>query len=211
MAVFLVSCAAPSGRTYRDGVPVERAPVFVTPGYAPAGAGLPEYMPVNDVPTAPRGTDRRVLPPTREPGIWASDSEPKTKPIPRIGKTLFPSPEVSDAEINPSCIGQVNDLLDSSGKRAKLERLIEPVQHCIAATLYEACIDEGEKDRARVETENRKRYKLPPLKRPKSKQKEDAERISKALCYEGALWGPDVFDVMRPVKEGLSLETRRHQ
>lgn len=143
MVLLLVSCAAPSGRVYRDGAPVERAPVFVTPGYTPAGAGLPEYMPVHEAPTVERGRDRRVLPPTREPGIWASDSGSKAKPKPAVILGVV-VPEPTDAHApgytSGYCADVYNDIIDQNDLRSRSETLPLAVRRCMAAKLYDHCI-----------------------------------------------------------------------
>lgn len=147
LAVFLLSCAAPSGRTYRDGVPVERAPVFVTPGYAPAGAGLPEYMPTAERETVPRGKDRRVLPPSREPGIWASDSEPRASAEPFDGTVAGVSLPIA-REMNTveglTQVAQCGLSLIDAAQRGKvmqrLERLPLETRRCLVAQMYRQCM-----------------------------------------------------------------------
>lgn len=80
LCLFLAACAAPERHELRDGAPVRPAPVFVTPGYTPAGAGLPEYMPGPPEPVRvePNPRPTRLLPQTPEsrrgPGIWAGDA-----------------------------------------------------------------------------------------------------------------------------------------
>lgn len=148
MVLFLVSCTAPSGREYHDGPVVERAPVFVTPGHTPAGAGLPEYMPVYETPTIERGRDRRVLPPTREPGIWASD-EPRagdTEPVPAdpilFGVRLPFAPEAqTDLGRLPTrlCAFNMGRALSASSDFAQARRLNDFEKACLAAKLYAFC------------------------------------------------------------------------
>lgn len=200
MVLFLVSCAAPSGREYHDGPVVERTPVFVSPGHTPAGAGLPEYMPVYETPTIERGRDRRVLPPTREPGIWMSDGDPKAvigwddNPVRLLGVEVpFPAERV----------GRIGDK-DEPGRSCAwfmtkaagfppipLAGLSEKEHKCLAARLYQHCF---ESDLADFE-DHQKRFR-PKL--PETRKVEILDFLATAKAFkENACDGVKVTDAMR--------------
>ncbi len=172
--------------------PTEDAPIFI--GHPGTTAPEPEKSP-----------HRRLLPQTpasrREAGIWAGDEPKQAAPRPalKIGVTAFPPAEVLDATVSPACVQRVNVLLDQTGKRELFERLIEPVQRCIAATLHRDCIAFGIKENAKIANANRKQYKLPPLERPKSREETDAERIVNALCTDERVRGPYTHEILTAV------------
>lgn len=71
LAFLISACAAPP-TLYGQGVPVApRAPAFNSVTDAPITIGQPGHIAQPKI--YPRGTDRRVLPPTKEPTIFASD------------------------------------------------------------------------------------------------------------------------------------------
>lgn len=152
MWLVLSGCATSGqSREYHDGMPVRAAPVFVTPGYTPAGAGLPEYMPgMNAPPAAPRGKDRRVLPPTRELGVWAADGDETRAakagdvlPV-SISDVVLPfSPTATTAtERAPTkrCAYSMNIALSMTGDHPAVRALSpEQIKTCLAARLYQYC------------------------------------------------------------------------
>lgn len=153
VAILLqTGCASPepSRREFRDGPMPTRAPVFVAPGYAPAGAGLPEYMPGQPTPSVKRGEDRRVLPPTKEIGIWNSgehpiDFDPNAAPI-LLGHALpIPATVGTDADkVLPSACAQSMALIAEPGGRPYplLRTWSEDAKKCMAARLYAKCAED---------------------------------------------------------------------
>lgn len=145
LALFLVACAPPARRTYQDGPPSRAAPAFVHPGYAPAGAGLPEYMPGQPEPL-PRSPHGRILPETPEtrrgPGIWAGD-EPKQDvrylPLLNVALSLPPKPTIPELEMIVHC----KLTLEAAGGHElnPLLRLPDDERACIAARLFSHCAD----------------------------------------------------------------------
>lgn len=88
-AVLLCLACSSAPRQYMDGAPMRPpAPIVVEPRATPPGTGLPEYWapPAERKPDVqPNPRPRRYLPPSREPGIWASDERPASDdPIPAI-------------------------------------------------------------------------------------------------------------------------------
>ncbi len=150
--VFLTACSnAPQRRIYYCDGAVDVCPpeAFTHPGYAPAGAGLPEYMPVDEVPKAERGKDRRVLPPTREPGIWASDGDETRAmakrdradqiPVYVAGVKVQLPRDRSTAAVR-SCADIVSRALTESGAAPTLASWNADVQQCEVLRMVENCL-----------------------------------------------------------------------
>jgi hypothetical protein len=77
LAVILAGCASGPPEQYHRGTFTPPPPAPVRPG-----VGLPTYDPhVKPLPPQPQPKPKRLLPPTREPGIWASDA-PESPPDP---------------------------------------------------------------------------------------------------------------------------------
>jgi hypothetical protein len=152
LMLFLAACAAPQHRELRDGPMPTRAPVFVAPGYTPAGAGLPgEYMPGPPEPAVERSPHKRVLPPTKEPGIWAADrpASPPTEPDgwrvdPVILGVLIPYPPRLMAEEHKEpmqrCGYMSQRAITSVATTAQLAALSLDERRCLAAKLYLFCM-----------------------------------------------------------------------
>lgn len=145
---FAISCApATSRRTYRDGVEVAPAAEFAPPGYAPAGAGLPEYVPGPPVPMVERGRDRRVLPPTRDPGIWASDgpTHVDVEDLKVLGvQLLLPDSvyENGEGDVGPAlfCAKHWNKVVNTDAARWLREIKDETLRKCLVAFMNEECV-----------------------------------------------------------------------
>lgn len=122
-----------------------RAPSFSPALDAPITVGQPGF--VGSPEELPRGTDKRVLPPTREPGIWASDGEPKAVQDltpPRLMGVLLPFPPAPDdpkeGHFARTCASKFNELIDLHRVAQQAARLPAGVRNCIAANLYQRCI-----------------------------------------------------------------------
>jgi hypothetical protein len=65
-----LACSSTGGATYERGTPTRPPPAQTRPG-----VGLPVYDPQSKpFPPQPNPKPKRLLPPSREPGIWASDA-----------------------------------------------------------------------------------------------------------------------------------------
>lgn len=147
---LLAGCASspPRSRNLHDGPLVRAAPAFVAPGYTPAGAGLPEYLPTAEAPTVERSPHRRILPETpdtrREPGLWAGDEpraakreDPNTRPMVIRGIPL-PSPRNASTPAVRTC-GHLTD--SALGKfQTLVTRLEKNELHCEVAREFLRCI-----------------------------------------------------------------------
>ncbi len=148
LCLFLAACASPERRELRDGAPVRPAPVFVAPGYTPAGAGLPEYMPGPPEPVRvePQPKPTRLLPPTREPGIWASN-EPSAPNGPVVLGVPLPMPPINNVEplgeqveYAVRCAQSVGRRLDMLALKERALKLDMPPRTCLLAKLYALCL-----------------------------------------------------------------------
>lgn len=116
-AVLLCFACAPAPRQYMDGAPL-RPPVPRTT-FTPPGTGLPEYLgpPEAKPDVQPNPGPKRVLPPSMEPGIWASDAPTAHGgPITLLDVTI-PIPEVeNDAELGnaPVCQWALSDVFKAN-------------------------------------------------------------------------------------------------
>lgn len=143
---FLCACAGGPPTTYGQSVPM--APIRTMPRTwdspatrdAPITTGQPGHFAPQK---APRGTDRRVLPPTREAGVWASDA-PKasmSKGAPSILGVPLP---VGDGLTTPDeqrFTQLCADLMDPAAKKVIGSRkLPKSVVQCLAAKQYFTCM-----------------------------------------------------------------------
>lgn len=127
---------------------VRPAPVRAVPGYAPAGAGLPEYLPGEPAPNYPHAPPgERVLPHTAktsgEPTIWASH-QPAADTAPEILGIKLPLPEnYSDLEFGEAraCAAVVGIASQEAGTAYALTRLPSKAKKCAVAMLFQNCID----------------------------------------------------------------------
>lgn len=138
-------------REFHDGPMVRPAPAFVAPGHTPAGAGLPEYMPGPPNPVQ-RGTDTRVLPPTKEPGIWASD-RPKVSgelETPVMLGINIPVPVDDDDKpdywVANMCAQTVYTTFLDATLKLPAQKLRYEERECLVGRLYEACVNSITRD-----------------------------------------------------------------
>lgn len=142
LALAIAACA-PSPEYHRG--TLARPP----PAQARPGVGAPTYDPhTKPLPPQPQPKPTRMLPPTREPGIWASnDPEQRHGGTPRLLEIDLPQiPNLRTDEIfehallTSGCIQTINDRLDFLSLMApSLELLPEP-RRCLAARLYDLCV-----------------------------------------------------------------------
>lgn len=154
--LLLLSACSTTPRAYKQAVrpapaPVARPPIY-TPGYspgpvdpahAPAGAGashgsLP--MPGAGVPRSP---NKRVLPPTSEPGVWAADGAPKASAPPRIFGVEIPFMVDAHGNTLPGdtawCAKTVTEAADAAKLRDRVEGYPPDARACMAALAYLHC------------------------------------------------------------------------
>lgn len=125
------------------------APAFSPALDAPHTMGQPGYT--NAEVHAPRGTDRRVLPPTREPGLWASDA-PQASSLkfePFLQGLFLEAPDGIPESANIPMLCAVEGQRDLRRIPAKLLQTLPSdvlaegyytQRHCLAARLYLGCV-----------------------------------------------------------------------
>ena len=152
---LLTACGTTSNhvlrRQLRDGVAVESPPVFVTPGYTPAGAVLPEYHPMEEAPAVERSPHSRVLPQTpstrKEPGLWSGDARAaaRTDDEPLLIGERLPYPDGAVDELSRKMARACANLLNQSAHAVKsfdyILRRPNPIRRCIVANLYYHCAE----------------------------------------------------------------------
>lgn len=142
--LFLSACSSGAPTLYGQGMPVApRPPAFSPTLDAPITVGQPGY--IGPPEWAPRGTDKRVLPPTREPGIWASDSLPRSTGEPKILGVPIPFPPDTKAEADKEptrlCASIMNDAVKRIIPDQALASFPAPWLPCLAAMLHKECGD----------------------------------------------------------------------
>lgn len=147
---LLLGCAGgePSRREFRDGAPMRAPPFEPRTTFTPNGAGLPEYWGQPQAEPLPRSPYSRVLPPSREPGLWAAD-RPKASAMNddderrQILGVALPGFEVDEDEIDygPAmyCAKHWNKVL-ADKKTAWIFRLEKAKQRCLVGLMLEECV-----------------------------------------------------------------------
>jgi hypothetical protein len=168
LLLLSVACAAPAyygPEEYQQAAPAIRPPPrppAVTPGYnpntyepppyAPAGGGASHGAlsePNTGKPPVPRSPNKRILPASNEPGLWAADGAPvasgRVTP-PLFGVPLPYPPGVGSGEISrrlaDSCVASMTEAAEQAGKLARIMRLSEVVRQCMSAHAMKVCADE---------------------------------------------------------------------
>lgn len=154
LLLVLSACSSVPKRQvyYCDGVETCPPEAFTHPGYTPAGAGLPEYIPAEEVPKAPRSPHKRPLPETpktrREPGIWAGDTarasiNDPASPVSVLGVSIPHHPDVKtagDAYSATACAMSINlAAQNDTSLMAQVQAMSLEQRKCVAAAAYLQC------------------------------------------------------------------------
>lgn len=163
LLLMLAGCAGTSNAptTYSQMAPNPVAPPLAPGVRPPIAVPVSPGFGVEPTPSAPRGTDRRVLPATRESGLWSSDSEtvssgrpPKRErgsPLPSLGIAYpddvdLPS-EVKDgfdampAEQCWYATSKTAVWATDRGIYHRFEALTQPEKLCLFYRVYYSCLD----------------------------------------------------------------------
>lgn len=213
LAVVLVAgCGSGVHRTtYRQSA-FPTTPAFSPVEDAPHTVGQPGY--VGEPEKAPRGTDRRVLPPTREPGIWASDRPRPVappvrtpgEPIPNIRVLDVPVPHHDDArdawETTPTeqCAGANENVLmaGSMDLAHRALRLSRQQRECLVALAQVDCLKDIQQGvSAAFAGERTKSPILPWI----AKALEAAEAWAEKAC-EGQEQGGEIGAILKGMERG---------
>jgi hypothetical protein len=113
------------------------------------GVGAPVFGQPGASAAHPRGTDKRVLPPAEEPGLWSGDTPSASRANapgqPEILGVALPFiPDAATAEDErPTrvCGGTMSTLLSKAQGQEELAGLPPPARRCLAARLYVRCTE----------------------------------------------------------------------
>jgi hypothetical protein len=129
----------------------------MTPGYFPGSTGNPVHTPAgagashgsapgaSKVEEVPRSPNKRVLPASNEPGLWAADEAPRAGTVskPSIGGIEIPYPEDAQErrDLDPTafCGESMTKALAQARQHVRFFNQPPESQKCLAAKLYEAC------------------------------------------------------------------------
>lgn len=138
LLLALAACSGPSHLHY--------PPANPAPTYTPPGTGLPmPSFPGPGVRNIPRSPHKRVLPPSKEPGLWSAD-RPKASiiaPAPTLLGTTLPVPDAAKTPyISHSlsgCIEAAGELVGAPVFFTRIDALREDERKCFAGLLYSRC------------------------------------------------------------------------
>jgi hypothetical protein len=195
---FLSACAASGPTSYRQAAApmpapgpliVQQPPTYPGATYAPVGAGLPEVgQPGRQGASVPRSPDKRILPPTKEPAVYAADGAPRAVSAPGLGVTVLGVGFDLGLELKPAraaheCAKAVNDASDSTIHWSKhTRRFSEEATRCIAARALLRC-----SKIVRDELQNQKRMFADFHAEHAAVATEAAERFKEAFCKDVVL------------------------
>ena len=134
----------------------------------PAGAGLvTPTTPMGEPLDVPRSSNRRVLPTTNEPGVWAADGPPSdTAPPGLLGLSLPLGHEVTGWEgrrRTQLCGDSMDALLRRIGLYPRAMALPDGVRSCLAAQLFRVCAlgyEASYRDSAKSDSSKERTYRL---------------------------------------------------
>ena len=121
----------------------QQPPSYPVPTYTPNGAGASRDTLVSPQPAAPRSPNKRLLPPTKEAGLWAADGAP----VAVHGTRLFgvDIPRMMDDEGRTVagdtdwCARGLAKAADATGWRGRVEGHAYEARGCMAALAYFRC------------------------------------------------------------------------
>lgn len=114
-------------------------PVLPRPG---VGLPLPVHPGERERPPLPPSPNKRILPATREPGIWAADGA-VTGTVPQIaGVPIVPVPDPKGTilAVDTGCVESMDRLLTRDKHARGLALLRAAYRRCLAAGLYAHCV-----------------------------------------------------------------------
>lgn len=123
--------------------PVVNPPSFPTPGATPAGAGIVVPTPEGGEQVVPRSPNKRILPATKEPGLWAADGAPMASggDAPSLFGVALPEPTGAAmlVEASRACVSTVEAAAKSIGADKGVAVYPPLVRKCMAAWAYLMC------------------------------------------------------------------------
>lgn len=135
--LLLIACTTP-GPVYERGTPTARPVARVRPG---VGAPIVGQHPAAITQHSPQ--PQRVLPPTREPGIWASTDPLATMSATTLLDVPLPDPDDPEAKkIRRFCARSMGFATKTGEFEPAVAQLSVPERRCLAARLYFRCVNE---------------------------------------------------------------------
>lgn len=132
----VIVCALAGGAFAYSNAP---APAPMRPGVGLPLVGQPAQ---ERRPDLPRSTNKRVLPATPEPGLWAADGEPRATVHVTLEDIAIPMPENRTAgELFKTelCADGMRRAIDYSGRKGDVAKIPPEVLNCLVARLHLAC------------------------------------------------------------------------
>lgn len=204
---ILAGCSTSTHSSYQQTArpAVYRPPPVNTPGYYPGtpaepvytpnGAGLPgERVPGTTQSPVQRSPNKRILPPTKEPGLWAADTvKASFEPIHiDVGPlTYIITSEMRELQSDFStkfmrtCAGELSIPLNRGNKVANITKINE--LECAAAWLMTMCLKWHHMDEPNVTARTHVKMAL-----------DNAKKREKVLCAGGG-YSTGVMDVYEDV------------
>jgi len=131
--------------------PVVNDPYFPTPGATPAGAGIVVPTREGGEQVVPRSPNTRVLPASKDPGVWAADGAPKAAidvgKVNVLGVVFNVGPDVGTWYVAGECASDLNEAKSIPHGWAEIvSKFSEGALRCISAKalLYCASATEDE-------------------------------------------------------------------
>lgn len=149
VSAFLVGCATSAPSEYRQAAavmrppavrPVVNEPYFPTPGATPSGAGAYRGDPLPAAPV-PRSPNKRILPATREPGIWAADGAPVAMARHQLWGVEIPLPD-GGAYVEREawqCAAGMDEVSTATKKVSTIASATEAARRCMVAIAQYTC------------------------------------------------------------------------
>lgn len=150
LAALLTGCVtSKQGQYYQTAaVPTPlpaTVPQFPRPSHTPAGAGASAIGQPWQSPGPPRSPNRRILPPSPEPGLWAADEK---EDVTRAGQddipaaiagVKLPSPRKGSTADTRRCAISMGKALAEANLYWAMNKLHPGARECVAARLFEYC------------------------------------------------------------------------
>jgi hypothetical protein len=139
--IILTACSTAAPAEYRQGAPM--APAFSPTLDAPITTGQPGY--VGEPALAPRSPYTRVLPPTKEPGLWAAEApQASSSVIPDARLLGVALPFIQDGERVETattliCAEKWRRALAASDVAEKVSAMRERQRRCMVAMMFRWC------------------------------------------------------------------------
>lgn len=150
--VVLVSCSLAHAQAMRPppasapgpAIIIQQPPTYPGATYTPTGTGLPTMgQPGTQRPAVERSPNKRVLPPTKEPGLWAADGAPVAAARHHLWGVEIPLPEGAMAHLVEReawhCANGMDGVAKGIRKVAFIDTLPEDVRRCMVARAQYHC------------------------------------------------------------------------